>query len=190
MKNYLVFILLATSLTALAQEKKLKRTLPEYNAPQATEIQWLTWEQAQQNMQIKPKKVYIDIFTDWCGWCKVMDKNTFGNEDVIRYMNQYYYCIKLNAEKDDNINLGGTVYKLKNGVNELANTLMRGKLSYPTSIFMDEGFANAQPVPGYLNLVDMEYIATYVGTSKNKTTPYEDYKKQYKLMWRESRKLN
>jgi thioredoxin-related protein len=188
MKNYIFSVgTIFCSFLAYAQEpvKKLKRTLPEYVAPPSeAAIKWVTWDEAQMLMQQKPKKIYVDVYTDWCSWCKVMEAKTFSNSNVIRHMNQNFYCIKLNAEKDDNINFGGKVYKLKNGVNELASTLMNNKLSYPTSIFMEEEFKNYQPVPGYLNLLDMEYISTYIATGKNRSMPFETYKQSYKPLWR------
>src|SRR5690606_15282352 len=47
-------------------------------------INWMTWDEAQVAMKKQPKKVWVDVYTDWCGWCKVMDKKTFSNPEVIR----------------------------------------------------------------------------------------------------------
>ena len=60
-------------------------------------INWMTVEEVQEKMLTAPRKVYIDIYTDWCHWCKIMDKKTFTNKYVIDYMNENYYCIHFNA---------------------------------------------------------------------------------------------
>ncbi|MDG1717195.1 MAG: DUF255 domain-containing protein, partial [Saprospiraceae bacterium] len=58
------------------------------------EIQWLTWEEMQVMQKRKARKVLIDVYTDWCGWCKRMDKNTFQKADIARYVNNNYYAVK------------------------------------------------------------------------------------------------
>jgi thioredoxin-related protein len=150
------------------------------------EIHWLTWEEAQVKMKHVPKKVWVDVYTDWCIWCKRMDASTFKNASVIKYMNDNFYCIRFNAEKDDNINYLGTVYKLSpqyRGTSELAVKLMNGQLSYPTGIFMEEGFQNPQPIPGYHPVNEMELILTYLGNNVYRSQKFEDYQKTFKPSW-------
>ena len=43
----------------------------------------------------------MDVYTNWCGPCKLLDKNTFGNKDVADYINANYYAVKFNGEGDD-----------------------------------------------------------------------------------------
>jgi len=74
-------------------------------------INWLTLEQAYAKTKIAPKKVIIDVYTGWCGWCKVMDKNTFTNASVIKYINENYYAVKLDAESTKDIRIENKVYK-------------------------------------------------------------------------------
>ena len=66
-------------------------------------IHWISLEEAQEKMKSEPKKVYIDLYTDWCGWCKVMDKKTFSHKQVIDFMNTHFYCVRLHAETKDSI---------------------------------------------------------------------------------------
>jgi thioredoxin-related protein len=189
--------LTSTFATATAQKVKSKKTTSKIvkaitetksETPAASnetgEIKWLNFAEAQRLMAITPKKVYVDIFTDWCGWCKVMDKKTFQNPDVVKYMNANFYCIKFNAEKDNAIYFMGKMYELENGVSALASKLMNGKLSYPTSIFMEEGFNNPQPVPGYLDLVNYETIVTYLAGGSSKTIAFDKYKETFKPSWK------
>ena len=148
-------------------------------------IQWKTIEQVQELMKVTPKKVYIDMYTDWCGWCKEMDKKTFTNKKVIDYINENFYAIKFNAETADSILFNGKKYgRLEEyKTNSLASEWMNNKLSYPTSIFCDELFANPQPVPGYLEVSTMEMILKYIASNKHKSVPFEKYKKEFKSTW-------
>ena len=54
-----------------------------------------------------PKKVFIDLYTSWCGWCKRMDATTFKQRAIVEYMNQKYYAVKFDAETRDTINFNG-----------------------------------------------------------------------------------
>ena len=69
----------------------------------AQEIQWMSFEDAVAMTQNEgnTKKVFIDVYTDWCGWCKKMDKDTFQNPEVAKYMQENYYMVKFNAEGKD-----------------------------------------------------------------------------------------
>ena len=46
----------------------------------------------------------MDVYTDWCGPCKLMDKNTFQNPYVAAYVTEHYYAVKFNAEGNETIN--------------------------------------------------------------------------------------
>jgi Highly conserved protein containing a thioredoxin domain len=148
-------------------------------------VKWLTVEQAETLMQQAPKKVLVDVYTDWCGWCKVMDKKTYTHPKVIKYINENFYAIKLNAEQAKEIRFNNKVYKTIPGskTNELAAEWMNNKLSYPTTILMDEQFGNPQPIPGYLEVKTMEMILTYFAQNKHKTTPWDTYSKEFKSTW-------
>lgn len=54
----------------------------------------------QASAQESGKLIFIDAYTDWCGWCKVMDKNTFSDENVAAYMKKQFVSYKLEMEKD------------------------------------------------------------------------------------------
>jgi len=149
-------------------------------------VNWMSFEKAAIEMKKNPKKVYIDMYTGWCHWCKVMDKKTLSNPKVVQYLNENFYCIKFNAESKQDVTYNGIVYNYdkKRKAHELAIELMNGKLSFPTSIFLEENFSKAQPVPGYLKVRDMEMILKYLAENKNKTTPWSNWQQQFKPKWK------
>ena len=178
-------VLLAISSVSFAQKKTVKpvkKTTVE--APvNDKEINWLTLDQVQEKMKTKPKKVYIDVYTAWCGWCKVMDKKTFTNPGVIKYINKNFYAVKFDAEQVDSVHFMGGHYGLEGRTNQFAVQLLRGQLSYPTTVIMEENFQNPQIIPGYQDVKAIEPILKYLGENHYKTTPWEEYAKTAKVTW-------
>jgi len=170
---------------AMMSYKKVKKEPVPAAAPEATEIKWLDINELQAKMAQSPRKVYIDVYTGWCGWCKKMEASTFHNPDLVRYLNNNFYCMRLDAERQDTINFQGKkyFYNPQYKVNTLALELLKGKLSYPTSVLMMENFQNPQPIPGYLDVKQAEVILSYFGDNAFKHQPWEEYQKSYHPSW-------
>ncbi|MEK7254545.1 MAG: DUF255 domain-containing protein [Bacteroidota bacterium] len=153
------------------------------NTAQAQTINWLTWEQALEKQQTQKRKIMVDVYTDWCGWCKRMDAATFQKEEIAKYVNEHYYAVKFNAEQKDDIEFKGKTYKFvkqgMRGYHELAAEITRGRLSYPTVVFLDENLEVIQPIPGYKEPLEFEQIITYFGKNEHKKTPWQTYQKGY-----------
>ena len=102
------------------------------------EINWMSWEQAIEMNKKAPKKIFIDMYTDWCGWCKKMDKSTFIEENVVKVMNDNFYAVKFDAEQKEEIVYKGQAFKYvpsgRKGYHELAAAFLNGKLSYPSFV--------------------------------------------------------
>ena len=148
-------------------------------------VKWYSFEEAVELSKETPKKMFIDVYTDWCGWCKVMDKSTFNDPIVAEYLNDNYYPVKLNAEQREDIVFDGQTFKYvgegKSGVHELAYALTQGKLSYPTVVFLDENQQLLQPLPGYRKAKELDPILRYFVEGFSKDISWEDYQKdQYK----------
>lgn len=180
----LAFLALTTNLFA-GDKKKKEAAAAGAVAVDSAHIKWLSLDELEVAMRKQPRKVFIDIYTDWCGWCKVMDKKTFSNKDVIKYMNANFYAVKFNAERKDSIRFMGRWYGFKpeNRANELAIQLLRGQMSYPTSVILEENFQNPQPIPGYLDVPTIEKILKYLAENHYKNTNFEDYSKTFTPSW-------
>ncbi len=135
----------------------------------AQQVNWLSWNEAASLAATdkNPKKIFVDVYTDWCGWCKKMDKDTFQNAEVAEYMSNNFYMVKLDGEGKEPIDFKGKTYKYvpsgKRGYHELAAALLQGRLSYPTVVFMDEQHNMLSPVPGYQKPDPFLNIARYFG---------------------------
>lgn len=116
-------------------------------------IEWMTFEEALAANQTEKRKIFIDVYTDWCGWCKVMDKKTFTDQAVIDYMNEHYYAVKFNAEKEDPVTFQGKNFELVDGgrrpIHTLAYAMLDGNLSYPSYVYFNENVQRITISKGY-----------------------------------------
>ena len=180
-------MIMAPAILTAGDKKKKDTAKKETSAARddSTGIHWMTLDEVQVAMKKEPRKVYMDIYTDWCGWCKVMEKKTFTNPNVVRYVNQHFYAVRFNAETKEQIRFGGKMYDFipQYKANQLAVDLMQGHMSYPTSIIFEENFQGPQPVPGYLDVSNMEMVLKYLGENIYKTMPFPDYQQQFKATW-------
>jgi len=145
---------------------------------QSKKINWMTLEEAFTKTQAEPRKILIDVYTDWCGWCKVMDQKTFTNEKVVDYVNRNYYAVKFNAESRKDVKLGDKVYRFDaaNRAHGAAIALLEGKMSYPSIVYLDEKFNMIQPVPGYMEARPFHQVITFIGGNHYKNEPFEAFK--------------
>ena len=143
-------------------------------------IKWLSWEEAQAAQKKAPKKIFVDVYTDWCGWCKRMDANTFENPTIAKYMSETFYCVKFNAEMHDDVTFKGQKYSTDGRYNSLATFLLQNRMSFPTTLYLDEQLNLINTVPGYMDPKQAEQILTYHGSNSYKSTPWEEYAKTFK----------
>lgn len=147
-------------------------------------INWMSFEEAIKLNETKPKKIFIDVFTNWCGWCTKMDQTTFIDKDVVAYMNENFYAVKFNAEQTEPIEFSGYTFTNKSpngarkGTHELAQALLQGKMSYPSYVFMSENNQLITVVPGYIEAYNFLYILKYIGSDAFKTQSWEEYFKR------------
>jgi thioredoxin-related protein len=148
-------------------------------------VKWMTLPEAEALNAKHPKPIMIDVYTDWCGWCKHMMKTTFSEPGIAQYINLNFYPVRFNAEMKDTIVFQGKKYGNRNmgarSVNDLAINLIGEKLSYPTTVFFANNFQFKLLVPGYLAVRDIEPILVYTAEYVFNTTSVEDFRKYYNI---------
>lgn len=116
-------------------------------------IQWLSWNEAAAAQEQDPKLLLVDVYTDWCKWCKVMDDQTFSDPTVADYINEHFYAVKLNAETENPINFRGQEFKVvaggRRGIHTLAYALLDGQLSYPSYVYLNENYERMHISKGF-----------------------------------------
>jgi len=151
---------------------------------QAQEINWMSMNEALAAQEKEPKKIFMDAYTVWCGPCKMLDKNTFTNADVIEFVNENFYPVKFNAEGQEEIDFKGQVFKnpqydpekkqRRNSPHQLARAL---KITgYPSLVFFDEEANLIAPIPGYRTPQQLElYLKLFAGNEYKKMTSKEAF---------------
>ncbi|MDL5047934.1 DUF255 domain-containing protein [Oscillatoria amoena NRMC-F 0135] len=153
---------------------------PIMNGP----VKWMTFEEAVERTKTEKRKIFVDVYTDWCGWCKVMDKNTFSDPKIAEILNTRFYPVKFDAEQRDDVEFNGHTFKFvpygNKGTHQLAAALLNNELSYPTVVFLDEDFRMIQPLKGYQDARKFHPIIQYIGEGHYKSTKWEAWQAQYK----------
>lgn len=135
----------------------------------AQNIQWMKWSDAIAANKKKPKLIFVDVYTNWCGWCKVMDNKTFSDPEVAKYMSENFYCVKLDAEQKEDITYNKMVFKYKTDArsHELAISLLDGQMSYPSFVFLNSKEQRITIIKGYQEAaVWLQNLKSIVATVK------------------------
>ena len=178
----LVFALAGCSQTRKGMTDKVSEPavtkVVDQNIP-TDKITWMTWEEAHAANKKNPKKIFIDIYTDWCGWCKKMDKSTFVDPTIIKALNRDFYAIKLDAEMKEEITFNDAVFKWtpqgRNGTHQLAHALLDGRMSFPAFVTLDEQFNRIMTSPGYKQVPQLMKELNYASTNSYKKMNLDAY---------------
>ena len=183
MKKYMLGLVFAV-LAPFAQAQVTASTKPVF--VEGGTVKWYTFEQAIEKNKTEKRTIFIDVYTDWCGWCKVMDKNTFNEPQVAKLLNEKFYPVKFNAEQTEDVVFNGTTFKFvpygNKGSHQLAMALLNNQMSFPTVVFLNENYTSAFPIPGYRKPEEFhKYLMFFSeGYDKKGEHAWQDFEKIYK----------
>ena len=149
---------------------------------QGASVNWLSVEELEAAQAKEPRKVMIDVYTKWCGPCKMMMRNTFTNADVIEYINSNFYAVKFDAEGPDAVEFRGQTYSNptyvpnktgRNGVHELSRALQ--VRAYPTLVYLNENLEMIAPISGYKNPQQLELYLRFFNDAWVPGTAQEEW---------------
>ena len=161
-------------------------------------INWISWDKMMQQRDsdsIK-KKVFIDLYTSWCGWCKRMDGTTFSDPVIVNYIKNNYYTVKFDGETKDTIVFNNHSFynsdpsytkpnpNSRGKAHWFANSILDGKLSYPSYVLLDENLTRLMVYQGFKKVDEMLGILLFFGNNQ-----YKYYHNHLNSQWNSSKKL-
>ena len=151
---------------------------------QENKVKWYTFQEAVKLNEKNHKKIFIDVYTDWCGWCKKMEATTFTDPTIAKILNEEYYAVRFDAESKDTIYFAGHTFVNEGGTSksphQLAVALLQGKMSYPSVAYLNELNQLLTAVPGYYTPDRLEPILKFFSEDAFKTQSFEDFQKTFK----------
>lgn len=147
-------------------------------------VNWINFKQLDSLQKIEKRPFLVDFYTDWCGWCKHMDATTYADPQIVTYLNQHFYAVKFNAESKEPISYLGKTYinqapNTGRSPHDLAKVLLNNSLSYPTTLFMSELYANGIIAPGYLKANEIAPFLVYYQEKLYGTSSIESFRKDF-----------
>ncbi|MFN8240972.1 MAG: DUF255 domain-containing protein [Bacteroidales bacterium] len=150
---------------------------------QKATVKWYSIEEAEKLQKQAPRPIVVDTFTDWCGWCKKLDQDTFSNPVIAEILNTRFYPVKFDAEGKDPVTFQGRKF-INDGqagkAHQLAVALLRGELSYPNIVFFNEKSQLVTNAPGYRQPKEMEALLSYFADKAYEKMNLDDYLKTFK----------
>ena len=181
------------ALTASAQ----KATPAKATAPAAVpgpvsgeDIKWVSVNDLPALQAKQPRKFFIDVYTSWCGPCKMMMNNTFKDPAVIKYVNENFYAVKFNAEGNDVIKFKGYDFtnpgydparaSSRNSTHDFTMAIapVQTRVAYPTLVYFDENSTILAPIQGYFQPTQLLPVLTYFKENKHKEIDLNSYLNQ------------
>ncbi|MFI5251885.1 MAG: thioredoxin family protein [Bacteroidota bacterium] len=143
-------------------------------AGEKAELKWRTFDEASAQASKSKKKVLVDVYTDWCKWCKKMDADTYSDSTVMNYLNKKFVVAKLNAESEDQVTFEGE----KHTSAEFAQML--GVKGYPTIVFFGPDGKVITALSTYLDAEKFLHVVKFIGDDKYEKMNFDEFEKQYK----------
>jgi thioredoxin-related protein len=139
-------------------------------SPPATEVKWHSFDEGVALARQENKKILVDVYTDWCVWCKKMDKEVYTNGMVGQTMTSNFIAVKLSAESQKGVTFEGAT------MSEASLAGSMGVTGYPTVVFLDPSAKPITKISGYMEPKEFASVLRFISEDHYKTKSFQDYK--------------
>ena len=141
---------------------------PAAAGPGATS--WAVWDAGLQQARQRQRPVLVDVYTQWCGWCRRMDREVYTRDDVRDYLSQKFVTVKLDAEASESVRYEGRTFTSRTLATHFRVT------GYPTTLFLKPNGEYLVSVPGYVEPEKFLLLLRYIGDGHlERGVVWEDY---------------
>lgn len=133
-------------------------------------VNWQPFEDALDTAEASDKKLIIDIYAPWCGWCTKLQNEVYTDEAIQTYVNEHFVITRLDIDNNE------TTYTFKDytlSSAELAGGL--GAEGTPTTVFLMPNKDYITRLPGFVDAEAYLQILRYIGTDAYKDQTFEEY---------------
>lgn len=141
----------------------------EKGAPERDYSFWVTLEDAQRQAADEGKYVLLDVYTEWCGFCRRMNRETYADKSVQDVIDRYFYAVRIDAESQQKVSFQNETYSME----ELAQAF--GVASFPTTIFISPTGEPVASQPGFIEAGRFHKMLSFVGSKSYQTQTFQQY---------------
>lgn len=147
-------------------------------------VNWISFDEAYIKCKKNPRPIIIDIYTTWCGPCKMMSSQTFNNPDIANYINTNFYAVKFDAESKDSVKFDNYVFVSTDPANskaphQFAASILDNQLAYPSIVFLNNQIQRLDILKGFMPPKSFEPILNYYGSGDYQKIKWEEYQKTF-----------
>jgi thioredoxin-related protein len=136
-------------------------------------LKWQGWDAGLRAAGKSQRPVLVDVYTDWCGWCRRMDRDVYAREDVRDYLSRRFVTVKLDAEAADEASYEGKAYTSRSLAGRFRVT------GYPTTLFLRANGEHLVNVPGYIPADRFLLLLRYIGEgAMDRGQSFDDFVKR------------
>ncbi len=157
-------------------------TYTEFN--ENSPVNWITFDEAYKQCKKNPRPIMVDIYTKWCGPCKMMREQTFNDPQIAKYINDNFYAVKFDAESKDSVKFDKYVFVSTDPANpkaphQFAASILDNQMAYPSIVFLSNQIQRLDIIKGFMPPKNFEPVLTYYGSGDYQKTKWEEYQKNF-----------
>lgn len=135
------------------------------------DVDWLPMPEAMAQAQESGKKLLVDVYAPWCGWCTRLQTDTYTDPEVQALVREHFVVARLNIDVQDD-SLQFREFTLSSA--ELAAGL--GASGTPTTVFLEPSTDYITRVPGFIQAEEFREVLRYIAGGTYGEQNFQEWK--------------